>query len=175
MKTDRESLGVSTILLDLLILCFSILFVLVLYFNMDFRSTLYEISDYILRNVSRIPLTVSFGSALILTLMYIGSVFTTPVIKVLVIPMWILAAVSYFLPNLIPERYSLVTLIVFSGVYLAIVLFFKMREKSVISTKRRMVAREIVQKINSVNFDSPYRDLIIEDSIVKVLEKYKIP
>lgn len=175
MKVDKEISGISALLLELLILCFSIFFLLVLYFDMDFTSTLREISDYILRNVSNIPLTVSFGSALVLTLMYIGSVLTTPVIKVLVIPMWILAAVSYFLPNLIPERYSLVTLIVFSGVYLAIILFFRMRREATIPSKRRMVAREIVKKINSVNFDSPYRDLMIEDSIVKVLEKHKIP
>lgn len=164
----------STLVYDAVILSLSVFFILLFDSNADFNRILGEVSSYVLKNISKIPLTLSFASAIVLTLMYIGSIVTTPIIRALIVPMWVLAAVSYFLPNLIPEGYSLPTLIAFSAVYVATIFLFRRWKKGEKQGKIRLVVREIVQEVDTIDRDSPYRDLILEDAIMKILRKHRV-
>lgn len=174
MSPRSKRKGSSTLIYDAVILSLSVFFILLFDSNANFNRILSEASSYVLKNISNIPLTLSFASAIILTLMYIGSVVTTPIIRALIIPMWVLAAISYFLPNLIPERYSLPTLIVFSAVYVAMIFLFRRWKKGEKQRKIRLVVREIIQELNTIDWESPYRDLIIEDVIMEILRKHRV-
>ncbi len=174
MRSKTKGNLASTLIYDAVILSLSLFFILLLDFNANFNQILSEVGSYLLKNLSKIPLTLSFASAVVLTLMYIGSLVTTPIIRALIVPMWTLAAISYFLPNLIPDSYSLPMLIIFSVVYVTMIFLFKKWKRDKKPEKVRLIVREIIQEINTLDRRSPYRDLILEDTIINILRKHKV-
>ncbi len=67
-------------------------------------------------NISEIPFTISFGAAILLTIMFIIHHISAPIIKMRILPAWFCAAITYFFPTIIPKEHETASLIIFGAV-----------------------------------------------------------
>jgi len=130
---------------------------------------------YLLDNISMIPLTISLGSAIALTFMYIGSFFTSPTVKSLIIPMWIFVIITYFFPNLIPPELNFMALVIFGLMIAGMFTVLNYKGKLTATKRRRDVAHSIALRIKEMDKSLKIMDFAMEEVIVEILKKHKLP
>jgi len=130
---------------------------------------------YLLNNISVIPLTISLVSAIALTFMYVGSFFTSPTVKSLIIPMWIFVIITYFFPNLIPPQLDFMALVIFGLMVVGMLTVLNYEGKLTATKRRREVARSIVLRVKAMDKSLKIRDFAMEEVIMEILKKHKLP
>lgn len=130
---------------------------------------------YLLGNISRIPFTISLGSAMALTFMYVGSFFTSPMVKSLIIPMWTFAIITYFFPNLIPPQLNFLALMIFGLMVTGMFTVLNYKGKLTVTKRRREIAHSIALRIKEMDKSLKIMDFALEEVITEILKKHKLP
>ncbi len=130
---------------------------------------------YLLDNILVIPLTISLGSATALTFMYIGSFLTSPIVKSLIIPMWILVIITYFFPNLIPPQYNFMALVIFGLMVAGMFAVLNHKGKLTAIKRRKEIAHSIALRIKEMDKSLKVMDFAMEEVIMEILKKNKLP
>jgi len=130
---------------------------------------------YLLNNISMIPLTISLVSAIALTFMYVGSFFTSPTVKSLIIPMWIFVIITYFFPNLIPPQLNFMALVIFGLMVAGMFAVLNYKGRLTATKRRREAARSIVLRIKEMDKGLKIMDFAMEEVIVEKLKEHKLP
>jgi hypothetical protein len=138
-----------------------------------FRELIYLLYD----NLSLIPFTLSFGAAILVSVMFIASFISSAIIRVLVIPVWILTVITYFFPTFIPKEYEFTALVIFSAIIVVIFLivrdFLKTRRKNKVDD----VVSEIVDRMRAQGVfieDEQLNIQTLQNLIKGVLRKNKL-
>jgi hypothetical protein len=137
-----------------------------------FREFLYFLYD----NLSLIPFTLSFGAAVLVSVMFIASFISGTIIRVLVIPVWVLTAITYFFPTFIPKEYEFTALVLFSGII--VVIFLIVRDVLKTRKKNRVdnVISEILDRMKAqkIFIEEQLNEQTIENLIKGILRKNKL-
>jgi hypothetical protein len=137
-----------------------------------FREFLYFLYD----NLSLIPFTLSFGAAVFVSVMFVASFVSGVIIRVLVIPVWVLTAITYFFPTFIPKEYEFTALVIFSGII--VVIFFIVRDfwKTRKKTQVDDVVSELVDRMKAqgVFIEEQLNEQTLQNLIKGVLRKNKL-
>jgi len=133
--------------------------------------------EYLRSNVSSIPFSISFGAALLLTLMFIVSFISSTVVKFLLIPAWSFAGVTYFFPSLIPKEHESLSLILFAGMIGFLFILFKVRRVRFKKTRFDTAVSEIVEWMKSEQMLNPSvesNEDRVRQNIARFMKKNKI-
>lgn len=143
----------------------------------DLASLLRELLAYLYANISSIPFSISIGAALLLTIMYIASLISSTLIKMLLIPTWIFAAVTYFFPSIIPKEYEAASLLLFAFMVGIAFVIIRIRSKRLGKTRIDNALSEMLKwmrESNLLNPETGLSDQYIQYRLKKILKKNKI-
>ena len=132
---------------------------------------------YLLENVSSIPFSISFGAAVLLTLMFFASMISSALIKLLLIPAWGFALITYFFPTLIPKEFEVASLIIFAAMVGIAALIAKIFSKRLEKTRTDKVISEILDWMKMAQILSTkkhLKDPFIKKRIKEIMKKNKI-
>ena len=142
-----------------------------------FMYLISEFLRYLHSNVSSIPFSISFGAAILLTLMYLVSFISSAVIKAMLMPSWIFAAVTYFFPALIPKEHESISLIIFAAMVGLTLVVMKVRKTRLKDSRLDKASSEVVEWMKADQLLHPKIELTdrhIEDRIKKILKKNRV-
>lgn len=137
-----------------------------------------EVLRYLHNNISSIPFSISFGAAILLTAMYLASYVSSTLLKMMLVPAWLLSIITYFFPSLIPKEYEVASLVIFGVMVGAGALAMKARSKRLGKTRMEKALVEIVewmkasQMLNPNLPDSKYD--LIKRGVKGILKKNKV-
>ena len=144
------------------------LIALTVYFLL-FPNEFHVLLESVDRTFSSIYQTVSIGSALALSMLYVGSLLTSPLLGYLVIFMWIFAAITHLFPRLhLPPHFSIVLLV--GSTIVAVILHYKNwldREK-----EKKKVAQRIAERIKIMDHTVKLTEEEMEENILTILNQH---
>lgn len=125
-----------------------------------------------------IPFSISFGAAILLTAMYLASYVSSTLLKMLLIPAWLLSIVTYFFPSLIPKEYEVASLVIFGVMVGAGALAMKIRSKRLGKARVEKALIEIVEWMETSQILDPNlsdnKRRIIKYGIKRILKRNKV-
>ena len=134
-------------------------------------------AEYLQSNVSSIPFSISLGAAVLLTLMFIVSFISTAIVKVLLIPAWVFAGVTYFFPSLIPKEHETLSLILFAGMIGFLFIVFKVHRVRMKRSRLDTTVLEIVEWMQTERMLNPnvesHEDLV-RRNITRIMRKNRV-
>ncbi|HID17567.1 TPA: hypothetical protein EYP26_04665 [Candidatus Bathyarchaeota archaeon] len=137
-----------------------------------------EVLRYLYNNISLIPFSISFGAAILLTAMYLASYVSSTLLKMLLIPAWLLSIVTYFFPSLIPKEYEVASLVIFGVMVGAGALAMKIRSKRLGKARVEKALIEIVEWMETSQILDPNlsdnKRRIIKYGIKRILKRNKV-
>ena len=146
-------------------------------FGIALFSFIQDFIRFLLGNISSIPFTISFGAAVLLTMMYFANFVSDILLKMLVVPMWVFVIITYFFPTFLPKEYEFVSLAIFvvmMGItFVLIKRYRKVREK----TRKYKAASEVVTWMKATQLLRSRKKIDeqdIKNKITDILEKYKL-
>lgn len=136
-----------------------------------------ELLAYLYANISSIPFSISIGAALLLTVMYIASLISSALIKMLLIPAWIFALVTYFFPTLVPREYEVLSLLLFAFMVGIAAVMVKIRSKRLGKTRMDKAISEMLKWMREshlINPETRLSEQYIQYRLKEILKKNKL-
>ncbi|MEM2123288.1 MAG: hypothetical protein QXE79_06595 [Candidatus Bathyarchaeia archaeon] len=140
-------------------------------------SLIRELLANLQSSISSIPFSISIGDALILTVIYIASLVSSTLIKMLLVSVWILALATFFFPTLIPEEYEAASLILLASIFAIVAVIIKFRSKRLGRTRIDNASSEIIKWMRERNIINPETgpdDPFIKYKLKEILRKNKL-
>ena len=136
-----------------------------------------ELLAYLYTNISSIPFSISIGAALLLTVMYIASLISSALIRMLLIPAWVFALITYLFPTLVPKEYEAVSLLLFAFMVGAAAVVIKVRSKRLGKTRMDNALYEMLRWMKEshlINPEARLSDQYIQYKLREILKKNKL-
>jgi hypothetical protein len=136
----------------------------------DFLPFIQTFFENLYSNFLLIPFTISFSAAILITIIYFASFISDTLIKMLLVPLWILVIITYFFPTTIPKNYELASLILFAAMIGSITLVIKRSHNKGRSTRIDKALSEVVSRMKANNLLNQNHE-INEDSIKNLIKE----
>ncbi len=136
----------------------------------DFLPFIQTFFENLYSNFLLIPFTISFSAAILITIIYFASFISDTLIKMLLVPLWILVIITYFFPTMIPKDYELASLILFAAMIGSVTLVIKRSHKKGKSTHIDKALSEIVSRMKANNLLNQNHE-INEDAIKNLIKE----
>ena len=143
----------------------------------DFLPFIQTFFENVYSNFLLIPFTISFSAALLITIIYLASFISDTLIKMLLVPLWMLVIITYFFPTMIPKDYELASLVLFAAMIGSITIVIKRSHKKRRSTRIDKALSEVVSRMeanNLLNQEHEINKETIKNLIKESFKKNKI-
>ena len=143
----------------------------------DFLPFIQSFLENMYSNFLLIPFTISFSAAILITIIYFASFISNTLIKMLLIPLWVLVIITYFFPTMIPKDYEIASLVLFAVMIGSITVVVKRSHKKRRSTRIDKALSEVVSRMKANNLLNQNREIneeTIKNLIKESFKKNKI-
>ena len=143
----------------------------------DFLPFIQTFFENVYSNFLLIPFTISFSAALLITIIYLASFISDTLIKMLLVPLWMLVIITYFFPTMIPKDYELASLVLFAVMIGSITIVIKRSHKKRRNKRIDKALSEVVSRMEANNLLNQEHEInreTIKNLIKESFKKNKI-